>query len=75
LPGKITQEKTMTNKTIGYRLAIALKEKSRSRKELAKFCGVSSSAVTQWCNDSTSNLKMENLFATAKFLGISPSKN
>ena len=58
--------------TLGQRLVKAIKFRNASKSGLASYCGVSKSAVTQWCNESTNDLKMANLFSVSEFLKIRP---
>ena len=68
--------------TFGDRLQKALDQINRERQDagrdevkkahLAKACGVAPAAVSQWVSGETKNMKLENLFAAADFLGIEP---
>jgi len=52
------------------RIAIAIKHSQKLKKEIARECGVSPSAVTQWVNGDSKGLRPENLFALASATGV-----
>jgi len=53
------------------RVALAIEHSKLSKSEMAKRCGVSPSAVTQWTTGETASIKPENLFALASESGVS----
>ncbi len=55
--------------TLGERIAAAREMAGLSRPELAKAIGVTRSAVAQWEQDQTKNLKLEHLFAVCRATG------
>ncbi len=59
-------------KTLAERLKAALKEAGISQSELSRRVGVSRSAVSLWCDGTTTSLDGDNLLKTAEVLGISP---
>lgn len=56
--------------TIGERLAARLREKKLRKSDLARALSLSDTAVGLWIKGDTKNLKLENLFAAADFLGV-----
>lgn len=57
--------------TLAERLQLAIARAGVNQKQLVRACRTSPSAVTQWLDGSTKNLKLANLFAAAEFLGVS----
>jgi phage repressor protein C with HTH and peptisase S24 domain len=57
-------------KTIGTRIKARRKELEKTQQALADFCGVSRTAVTQWENGDTENLRGAHLLKAAEFLGV-----
>lgn len=53
------------------RIALAIEHSGKSKSAIARACGVSPSAVTQWITGETASMKPENLFALATETGIS----
>lgn len=53
------------------RIAHAIKHSKKLKKDIARECGVSPSAVTQWVTGDSKGLKPENLFALARATGVS----
>lgn len=53
------------------RIAIAIEHSGKSKTLIAKRCGVSPSAVTQWTSGETASIKPENLFSLASETGVS----
>lgn len=54
------------------RLAIAMKDSSVKKSEIARATGVSPTAVTYWLNGSTSNLKYDDVIKLSNLLNVSP---
>jgi len=52
--------------TRAERVALAIKHSKKLKKEIARECGVSPSAVTQWITGDSKSMKPENLFALAQ---------
>ena len=53
------------------RIAAAIKHSKKLKKEIARECGVTPSAVTQWVTGDSKSMKPENLFALAEATGVS----
>jgi len=53
------------------RIAQAIKHSNKLKKDIARECGVSPSAVTQWITGDSKSMKPENLFALAAATGVS----
>ncbi|WP_085696299.1 LexA family transcriptional regulator [Pseudomonas sp. B26(2017)] len=53
------------------RIATAIKHSRKLKKDIARECGVSPSAVTQWVTGDSKSLRPENLFALAQATGVS----
>ncbi len=53
------------------RIALAIKHSKKMKKEIARECGVTPSAVTQWVTGDSKSMKPENLFALAEATGVS----
>lgn len=53
------------------RIALAIKHSKKLKKEIARECGVTPSAVTQWITGDSKSMKPENLFALAEATGVS----
>lgn len=53
------------------RVAKAIKHSKKLKKEIARECGVTPSAVTQWITGDSKSMKPENLFALAQATGVS----
>ncbi|MBZ3666242.1 LexA family protein [Pseudomonas monteilii] len=53
------------------RIAAAIKHSRKLKKEIARECGVTPSAVTQWVTGDSKSMKPENLFALAEATGVS----
>lgn len=53
------------------RIALAIKHSKKMKKEIARECGVTPSAVTQWITGDSKGMKPENLFALAQATGVS----
>lgn len=53
------------------RIAKAIKHSKKLKKEIARECGVTPSAVTQWITGDSKSMKPENLFALAQATGVS----
>lgn len=53
------------------RIALAIKHSKKLKKEIARECAVSPSAVTQWITGDSKSMKPENLFALASATGVS----
>lgn len=53
------------------RIAKAIAASGLKKGEIAAYCGVAPSAVTQWISGESKGLKPENLFALAKVTGFS----
>lgn len=53
------------------RLQEAAQRRGVNQTELARACGVSPSAVSQWFSGETKNMRVENIVACAKRLNIS----
>ncbi len=53
------------------RVALAIEHSGLSKSDMARRCGVSASAVTQWTTGETASIKPENLFALATESGVS----
>lgn len=53
------------------RIAAAIKHSKKLKKVIAKECGVTGSAVTQWVTGDSKSMKPENLFALAAATGVS----
>lgn len=53
------------------RIAHAIKHSKKLKKDIARECDVSPSAVTQWVTGDSKGLKPENLFALARATGVS----
>lgn len=59
--------------TVAQRLTEALASSDRFTQEgLAKSCAVTPAAVSQWVSGQTKNLRLENLFSAADYLGVEP---
>jgi SOS-response transcriptional repressor LexA len=79
-PQKTTNGKSMLNlswlniprMTRPERIALAIKHSGKLKKEIARECGVSASAVTQWVTGDSKSMKPENLFALASATGVFP---
>lgn len=52
------------------RIARAIMVSGKKKGEVAAYCGVANSAVTQWINGDSKGLKPENLFALAELTGF-----
>ncbi len=52
------------------RIALAIKHSKKLKKEIARECGVTPSAVTQWITGDSKGMKPENLFALADATGV-----
>ena len=62
-----------TMNTVAQRLAEALASSDRFTQEgLARSCQVTPAAVSQWVSGQTKNLRLENLFSAADYLGVEP---
>ena len=61
------------NDALKDRLLFALERNKRSQAELAKFCGVTQSAVSMWLNGRTKSIRGSNLLSAAEFLRVKPS--
>lgn len=58
--------------TIADRIKIALSQSAKlTQRGIANACGISDAAVSQWVSGSTQNIRPDNLFATADYLGVS----
>ncbi|ANI04188.1 LexA family protein [Pseudomonas putida] len=53
------------------RIAKAIKHSKKLKKEIARECGVTPSAVTQWITGDSKSMRPENLFALAQATGVS----
>jgi phage repressor protein C with HTH and peptisase S24 domain len=53
------------------RIARAIALSGKKKGEVAKACGVANSAVTQWINGDSKNVRPDNLFKLAEFTGFS----
>ena len=56
--------------TLASRLEQAMKETGVTQAEIARACGVTDSAVSQWRSGLTQNMKMAHIFAAADRLGV-----
>lgn len=56
---------------ITERIEMAIKNSGMTRSAIAKLCGVSPSAVTQWLNADTNAPKADNLLKLARATGVS----
>jgi len=52
------------------RIARAIQVSGKKKGEIASFCGVANSAVTQWITGESKSLRPENLYALAKATGF-----
>ena len=59
--------------SLAERVAFALKRIGATQQELAEACRVSPSAVSQWLDGTTKNMRNANLLVAAEFLRVSPS--
>lgn len=59
--------------TIAKRIAASLASKGMTRAELARACGVTKAAVTQWMSSETKALKASSIIAIANALDVSPA--
>jgi transcriptional regulator with XRE-family HTH domain len=60
-------------KTVAERLSAALSERRElTQSGLAKSCHVTPAAVSQWVSGQTKDLRLENLFSAADYLGVEP---
>jgi transcriptional regulator with XRE-family HTH domain len=55
--------------TMGSRIRTLRKAKGHSQEQLADICGVTGSAVSQWENDLTADIKLVPLFKLLRALG------
>lgn len=53
------------------RVALAIEHSGKSKSLIAKNCGVSPAAVSQWTSGETASIRPENLFALASETGVS----
>lgn len=53
--------------TLAERLKIALADSGATKTDLWKACGISSGAVTQWFDGTTSNSKVKTLLQHRRF--------
>lgn len=53
------------------RIAKAIQASGKKKIEIAAYCGVAPSAITQWIKGESKSLKPENLFALASVTGFS----
>lgn len=53
------------------RIAKAIKHSKKLKKDIARECGVTPSAVTQWITGDSKSMRPENLFALAQATGVS----
>lgn len=60
----------LTMSTLSDRLREALNDTGITQAELARACGVTPSAVSQWLDGQTKNMKMAYIFKAADFLGV-----
>ena len=56
--------------TLSERLKTALDETGVTQAEIARACRVTPSAVSQWLNGHTKDMKMAHIFAAADRLGV-----
>ena len=62
----------MSTSTLQDRVKLALKISGKSKTDLWKGCGVSSSTVTTWVNGRNKSIGGQNLVKAAEILGVNP---
>jgi len=60
------------SESMGQRIAVLRKARGWTQNELAKVLGVTGSAVLQWENDMTVNIRPPHLLTLSKVLGTDP---
>ena len=58
--------------TMGQRIRVLREAKGLTQEALAEICRVTKSAVSQWEDDTTSNIKLEPFIALYEALGTNP---